>query len=342
MEKSEKKRLEWYNDPSIITNSLIVLIIVNILLSQSFAIKNELSALSILSSILSHNSVYLILVVYFGLLKTKVGKRYFDFLNICLIFIYLFTSFTSLLSVLQTFNLSSIMSLCINLFFVLYLVHTFLRGTRLWKEFKLSKSPFNEFTNDGFYYVIVILSVILLAVNLIMTTSFDGTVLALLDCGVIVLFGRYIYSYWKYLDDKKIDYKNDGNFDKVVEVASEEIKEVATDVKEFVKETSENISDKFNEVVDVEKISKVVNDTNEKIVDFGHDVKEKVEELKDKTEIDEAIESVKDKVVEFGKDISDKVEDFIEETKKDDKIENEGKVTKKKKKKKTIIKEGDK
>lgn len=341
MEKSEKKRIDWYNDPSIITNSLIGLIIINILLSQSFAIKNELSALNILSSILSHNSVYLILVIYFILLKTKIGKKYFDFLNICLIFIYLFTSFTSLLSVLQTFNLGSIMSLCINLFFVLYLVHTFLRGTRLWKEFKLSKSPFNEFTNDGFYYIIVILSVILLAVNLIMTTSFDGTILALLDCSVIVLFGRYIYSYRKYLDDKKIDSKNDGNFDKVVDAASDEIKEVASEVKEFVKETSDNISDKFNEVVDVEKISKAVNKTNEKIVDLGHDVKEKVEELKDKTEIDEAIESVKDKVVEFGKDISDKVEDFIDEKKKDDKVVDEDKASKNKKKK-TTIKEGEK
>ena len=216
VEKNEKK-VEWYNEPSMVTSILIGLIVVIILLSQSFAIKNELSAMSILSSILSHNSVYLLVCVYFIFLKTKLGKKYFNYLNIFLILIYLLTSFTSLLTVFQSFNLVSIISLCIQLFIVLYLVHTFFRGTRIWNDFKLNKSPFNEFTNEGYFYTIVILAVILLAVNLIMTTSFDGTVLALLDCSFNVLFARYIYLYWNFLDYKKIDIKNSGNFDKVVD-----------------------------------------------------------------------------------------------------------------------------
>ena len=83
MEKNEKK-VEWYNEPSMVTSILIGLIVVIILLSQSFAIKNELSAMSILSSILSHNSVYLLVCVYFIFLKTKLGKKYFNYLNIFL------------------------------------------------------------------------------------------------------------------------------------------------------------------------------------------------------------------------------------------------------------------
>ena len=49
---------------------------------QAFAIKNDLSALSILSSILTHNSIYLCVCLYFIALKTKFGKKYFDYLNV--------------------------------------------------------------------------------------------------------------------------------------------------------------------------------------------------------------------------------------------------------------------
>ena len=41
MVKNEKKQVEWYNEPSAITNVILGLIIVIILLSQSFAIKNK-------------------------------------------------------------------------------------------------------------------------------------------------------------------------------------------------------------------------------------------------------------------------------------------------------------
>ena len=78
MDKSVKKRVEWYNDASTITTGLIGLIIITILLSQSFAIKNGLSAVEILSSILTHNSIYLCVCLYFIALKTKFGKKYFD------------------------------------------------------------------------------------------------------------------------------------------------------------------------------------------------------------------------------------------------------------------------
>ena len=331
MEKNEKKQVEWYNEPSIITNLLLGVILINILLCQAFAIKNDLSALSILSSILTHNSIYILVFIYFIFLKTKIGKKYFDYLNIFLILIYSLISFTSLLSVLQSFNSASIMSLCIHIFFVLYLIHTFLRGTRLWKEFKLNKSPFNEFTNDGFFYALVFMGVVLLAVNLIMTTSFDGTILSLLDYGFTVLFARYIYLYGVYLDSKKIDNKNEGNFDKYIDAVEEEVKEKIDDIQDFVKETSENVSEKFNEVVDVEKISKAVSDANDKVMDSINEVKEKVEDYVEEKKIDDKIEDVKEKVVESFNDVKEKVEDMVEDSKK----------TKKRKSRKKNSKDGE-
>ena len=58
----EKKQVEveWYDNPGIITNIIIALIAIIIILSQSFAINNNLSTQAILSSIFYHNSVYLI------------------------------------------------------------------------------------------------------------------------------------------------------------------------------------------------------------------------------------------------------------------------------------------
>ena len=303
MDKSVKKRVEWYNDASTITTGLIGLIIITILLSQSFAIKNGLSAVEILSSILTHNSIYLCVCLYFIALKTKFGKKYFDHLNVVLILFYLFTTFTSFLTVFQSFNLDSLMSLFIHVFIVLYLVHTFFRGTRIWKEFKLSKSPFNEFSNEGYFYTVIILGVILLAINLIMTTSFHGTVLSLLDCSFTYLFARYIYLYWQFLDMKKIDCKNTGNFDKITDTVVEEVKEKVEDVKEVL----DKVSDKFEEPV--EKLSAAVNKVEDKVEEFTEEVKEKVEELK----IDEKIDKVKDSVEGFMIDMG--FDDDIEKAK---------------------------
>ena len=306
MDKSVKKRVEWYNDASTITTGLIGLIIITILLSQSFAIKNGLSAVDILSSILTHNSTYLCVCLYFIALKTKFGKKYFDYLNLILILFYLFTTFTSFLTVFQSFNLDSLMSLFIHVFIVLYLVHTFFRGTRIWKEFKLSKSPFNEFSNEGYFYTVVILGVILLAINLIMTTSFHGTVLSLLDCSFTYLFARYIYLYWQYLDLKKIDSKNTGNFDKITDTVVEEVKETLDEVKEVM----DKVSDKFEEPV--EKLSEAVNKVEDKVEDFTENVKESVEEFMSDMGIEDAKEKIEDKVEDVKESVEEKVEDVKE------------------------------
>ena len=213
------------------------------------------------------------------------------------------------------------MSLCIHLFIVLYLVHTFFRGTRIWKDYKLNKSPFNEFTNDSYFYVVVILGVILLAVNLIMTTSFDGTILALLDCSFTILFARYIYLYWQYLDEKKIDIKKSGNFNKVVDKVDDEVKEKFDEVKDFINNTSDKISDKIDDVIDAEKISKAFNEATDKVAEIGNSVKKEVEELiVENREIDEKfdkeVNKMKEKVVEFGKNVKENVEELDSDDKK--------------------------
>ena len=79
IEEKKKNEIEWYDNPNLITSFIIGLIALIVILSQSFAINNHLSAMEILSSILNHNIVYLLMCVYFVALKTKPGKKYFDF-----------------------------------------------------------------------------------------------------------------------------------------------------------------------------------------------------------------------------------------------------------------------
>ena len=49
------------------------------ILSQSFAINNNLGAVEIFRNILNHNSIYLFMLLYFVSLKTYFGKKYFNY-----------------------------------------------------------------------------------------------------------------------------------------------------------------------------------------------------------------------------------------------------------------------
>ena len=51
----EKSKIMWYDNAEVITNLIIGLIFLIILLSQSFAINNNLSAGTIVRDIINHN-----------------------------------------------------------------------------------------------------------------------------------------------------------------------------------------------------------------------------------------------------------------------------------------------
>ena len=236
--EEKKNNIEWYDNPTIITWLIILIISVIILSSQSFSINSNIDPIRMFQDILNHNITYMIALVYFVSLKTKLGKKYFDYSNIFMIIVFFITFITSILTVFQSFGLATLLSLAIHTLMLVYFFHIFMRGTRLWKEFNLSKSPFNELTNEWFFYALVIIEVILFTVNLISTATFNGTVLATFDCIYIILFARYIYLYGTYLDFKNINTKNTGNFDKYREKASEAINDV-----------SEKVSDTIDDIV---------------------------------------------------------------------------------------------
>lgn len=259
----EKKRteIEWYDNPLIVTNIIIGLIAIIIILSQSFAINNNLSTQAILRSIINHNSIYLIVLVYFVALKTNIGKKYFDFLNIFLIILYFLTAITSVLTLFQSFSLESLIGCLLQIVLFVYLFHTLLRRTRVWKDFHLKKSPFNEIKNDSYFYIVMILAIILLAIDLIATTTFDGTVLALLDAIYIILFARYVYLYGCFLDNKEKKITTTTSVEEIkekVELVKDKLDEVVDDIQDTVEESINTIVEKVD---DIKKDNKVVKDT---------------------------------------------------------------------------------
>ena len=303
MEKESKKNLKWYDSANTITNTIIAVILIIIICSQSFAIIGDFS-LTLLGSIINHNSIYLFILIYFILLKFSFGKKYFNYLNLFFIFLYFIVTITSLLTVIQVFSLNGMLDFTINFILLIYLSHTMFRDTRIWKEFKLYNSPFNELTNEWLYYCVVVVSLFLLAVNLIGAAYVRGMVISILDCLYYVLLGRYIYLYREYLDKKNIDTNNSGNFDGV----------------------RKTINDSVQDVLDK-------TDIDEKVIEVKDMIVDEVQEVLDKTDIDEKIVDTKNKVVE-------KVKDNIDKNNKD--TEKISKTTKKTATKKTTKKKGDK
>lgn len=236
--EEKKDNTLWYDNPSIVTWLIILIISIIILSSQSFSINSNVNALRMFQDILNHNITYMIALVYFISLKTKFGKKYFDYINIVMIVVFFIVFITSILTVFQSFNLVTLLTLAINTILVVYFFHVFMRGTRFWNEFSLEKSPFNELSSDWFFWSLVIVEVTLFAVNLITTTTFNGTVLATFDCIYVILLSRYIYLYSLYLDEKKINVKVEKE-----EVKENESKAAKTLDKEVEQET---IKDKEN------------------------------------------------------------------------------------------------
>lgn len=200
--KSKTNEVEWYDNPNFITTLAISVLALLIILSQSFAVKNHMDTNAILKDLFNHNSIYLVGLLYFIPLKTKTGKKYFNFLNLFLILIYAIFTVTSILTIIQSFGLTSLVTLGLYIVFLIYMVHSLLYNTRIWKEFKLKNSPLNDISNMNYFYTIIILTVILLTINLIQASTFDGAILSFIVAIYTSLLARYIYLYREHVNKK--------------------------------------------------------------------------------------------------------------------------------------------
>ncbi len=265
MDLEEKKQEEeWYDNPSIVTTILCGLVLLIVIISQSMAVNSDLSTIDIIRNILNHNSIYLLMLIYFALLKTKFGIKYFDYMNVLIIILYLITTFTSVLTLFQSFSLSNFIGLLLHVVLIIYMIHTFLRDTRFWKEFRLKNSMFNEFKNIDLFWTIVVLSTIDLSINLVFSLTYTGVVISVFDCIYYILFARYIYLYREYLDKKNIGVSKSRKVEKVnLEKAVADNKVVEN--KKIIKVNKNGLFDRLNSFADdlfLENDSDIVNDNS--------------------------------------------------------------------------------
>ncbi len=199
----DSKEKDWFDSPRLVTYVIIGLLVVLIILSQSFAINSQLGTTDIIRSILNHNSIYVLTLIYFALLHFKVGKKYFDHLNVIMLIFFGLITLASMFTVFQSFGLASLLQLGINILFTVYFLYAFISNTVIGKEFHLSTSVIVELKNEQYFYLITILLVIHLVVALINSTSFESIVISLLEVLFYFLFARYISLYKEY-DDMKV------------------------------------------------------------------------------------------------------------------------------------------
>ena len=202
---NKNKEKDFFDSPSMITFILIGLLVVLIILSQSFAIQSHMGAGDIFRSIINHNSIYLISLIYFILIRFKFGKKYFDYLNLIMFSFYFLTTFAGLFTIFQSFDFSSILNLAFYVLITLYFGYSFFTNTVIGKDLKLSDSPLAEIKNGQYYYLLIGIIVISLIVSLISVSSFEDVVVYLLEAIYQFLFIRYIYLYKEYIEEKKIN-----------------------------------------------------------------------------------------------------------------------------------------
>lgn len=203
MNKSSEK--DFFDSPSMITYILIGLLVVLIILSQSFAIQSHMEAGDIFRSIINHNSIYLVSLIYFILIRVKFGKKYFDYLNVVMFVFYLLTTFASLFTIFQSFGFDSILNLAFNVLVTLYFGYSFFTSTVIGKDLRLSDSPLAEINNGQYYYLLIGIIAISLIVSLVSVNSFEDVVVHLLEAIYKFMFVRYVYLYKEYIERKELE-----------------------------------------------------------------------------------------------------------------------------------------
>ncbi len=238
MEKKVEK--EWYDDANIVTSLLLGLLVLIIIISQAFAIRNQLGFSYMLQSLFNYNTVYLFFLAYFIFLKTKVGKRYFNLMNLILTVLQVLVLFGSILDVIQFFGLGTLFNLILNLVLLIYMVYVLMKETRLWEVLHFDGLQLHLIKNRQFFTAIACVSIIILVIELIDSIEFDHVVLKLLECIYSIGFARYLYLYQDYKEEKvrQQEQKEEEELSETTEFPELNIEQIAKEEKEDQKTSS--------------------------------------------------------------------------------------------------------
>ena len=146
---------EWYDDPSLITTILIGLIIIILIMSQSYAIRNHYGFLYVIRALLNSSSVYLMYLIYLIFLKTKVGKKYFNMMNLLASFVFILLVLASVLTVIQFPSIGSMINAVQSMILTVYFTYVFLEDSKIYEQLGLKKLQFSTVKNEQYFYILL-------------------------------------------------------------------------------------------------------------------------------------------------------------------------------------------
>ena len=109
---------------------------------------------------------------------------------------------------------------------------------------------------------------------MISTVVINGVVVSILDSLYYILLGRFIFLYREYLDKKKLDSNNDGNFDEVREKLQEVLDK--TDIDDKIVNGVKDIHDKIDNFVSTNEIDKKIDNVKGIVLDVSSNITDKV------------------------------------------------------------------
>ena len=184
-----------FKDPYKLSNLALVGLLVYIIISIMY---NYISDLGLLD-LIKNDFFYLILTAYFILIKTKVGKKYFSYMNIALAAVLTFNFVASFFNILTTFNFTTVFSLVVDFLLCGYFINSFFY--KYTKKLDLLK----KFNNTLIFYV---LSLVLIVLYFMLCFKYYGEVHIIKMIGyilqllILIILSRYIYLYKKASDSK--------------------------------------------------------------------------------------------------------------------------------------------
>ncbi len=189
------KNILFLNDPSKITNGIIVSLLLYMLIS---IIYNYISDLGLLDLFGKH-FFYILLTLYFILLKTKFGKESFSYMNVILAILLGIKALGSFFNLLTTFNFETLLSLFVYGFFFLYFINAF-----FYKYLEKINKIKNINNKISFYLLCSILFILylLLLIKYIKVYSVVKIIGMIIECIILVFFARYIYLYKNFREMK--------------------------------------------------------------------------------------------------------------------------------------------
>lgn len=192
---NEIKNIKWLNDPYSVTTILLIGLLVYMLFVIGYNYVSNLGLLDLIGS----SSLFLILTVYFVLLRMKFGKEYFSYMNLIVCILLGINIVGSFFNLLTTFNFTNIFDFIVDGLLFTYFLNSFFY--KYVKKIDVLKKMNNKIVFYILSCVLIILYVLLIIKN-ITTLPIVQIIKYIFELVLLLFFSRYVYLYKQYKEMK--------------------------------------------------------------------------------------------------------------------------------------------